>query len=896
MSTSVITTAGLAAAASAGSSGPQIRVAYAKIGSAIITPDFSMTDVATPVYTVPANRITYQVIDTSTIMFTIDIDNTVGDFKVGNFGFFLDDGTMFCITALSAQDDKRKTTVSQVGNGRRYQQVITLSGMATITDLTLIVPDEAALPEVPTENDLPAASGAPYPVYLVRAHSSFNGRPVLACRYSGAWWWAPTVDSSGGDNGLILSSSLFESGIAEGTCVYLDITGGTPIFRAADGNDQAKKPLGIKGSGNSIYLPGSVYTSPNSSAYTINSTYYCAGTTGALTLTESSAPVGFSIAANKILINMMVQGKVAYNDFTIEGSTSSVLDLVSQSNSSDEKIWRIVNTSDNYILRAMSDDKTTFQDAYSVDRSGTSVITHYFNTNGSNSVYIDNTGLVAASGKRITASRYEFKDYADSWFQVGATSYLQQFDAGDYLNYDKSNNTYFWLVANTTAMKLYANGLSVENNRNIYINANQSYLWNSLASGIQATAAAMAITWDSNDYLAYSKSENLLRFYTNNVETLQVGATSTTATNTNFTITNTTPTDYKGFRFEQSGYGLYATSNGRLALGDINNGTASYYFSYKNANLYMHGIYNQVANKNLLEVKYDSSGSGFSQTVINGDLNLSSGNPGNANYPQIRLSTNGGGFFGLMSAFNISNVADYSPLLALSDLTFIAYHTAINTISIYNRDTDKSPNEAKGMVQINRNFTFIYNKLIVGDSVAGTATQSKRTSNFTSGDFTVDSNHIGIQTENAANGGGAAIGFLVNQLGVGTYGCRVGVDTSGNLRFGGGSFLANAHTFFPNGNVTIQGTLTQSSDRRLKSNIRPLDNALDVILSIFGRRYIKNGKEEIGFIAQEIEEYLPEFVTEDEKGMKSVNYAGMTAVLVEGFKSLAERIKKLESK
>lgn len=101
------------------------------------------------------------------------------------------------------------------------------------------------------------------------------------------------------------------------------------------------------------------------------------------------------------------------------------------------------------------------------------------------------------------------------------------------------------------------------------------------------------------------------------------------------------------------------------------------------------------------------------------------------------------------------------------------------------------------------------------------------------------------------------------------------------------------------GNAILAGTLTQSSDFRLKRNIRPITHVSQKISQIRGVYF--NWKDEnhsrntqIGFIAQEIEKVFPELVETDAKGFKSVAYANMSAVLVEALKEQNQRINALE--
>ncbi|MBO6794674.1 MAG: tail fiber domain-containing protein [Balneolaceae bacterium] len=105
---------------------------------------------------------------------------------------------------------------------------------------------------------------------------------------------------------------------------------------------------------------------------------------------------------------------------------------------------------------------------------------------------------------------------------------------------------------------------------------------------------------------------------------------------------------------------------------------------------------------------------------------------------------------------------------------------------------------------------------------------------------------------------------------------------------------------FSSGNANFAGTVTQSSDLRLKSNVSTLSNALDNTLALRGVSYTwkdsnKTQATQIGVIAQEVEEIYPELVRTDDEGMKSVNYTQMVAVLIEAVKELNAKIEVLES-
>ena len=100
------------------------------------------------------------------------------------------------------------------------------------------------------------------------------------------------------------------------------------------------------------------------------------------------------------------------------------------------------------------------------------------------------------------------------------------------------------------------------------------------------------------------------------------------------------------------------------------------------------------------------------------------------------------------------------------------------------------------------------------------------------------------------------------------------------------------------GAATFNNNVTAFSDERLKDNIETLEDGLDKVEQLRGVTYTRDGRENIGVIAQEVEKILPEIVltADDEMGTKSVDYSRITAVLIEAIKELSERVKELENK
>ena len=100
------------------------------------------------------------------------------------------------------------------------------------------------------------------------------------------------------------------------------------------------------------------------------------------------------------------------------------------------------------------------------------------------------------------------------------------------------------------------------------------------------------------------------------------------------------------------------------------------------------------------------------------------------------------------------------------------------------------------------------------------------------------------------------------------------------------------------GSIKASGTVIQGSDERLKENIEPIPFALDKVKDLRGVNYnlIGNSELQAGFIAQEIQEVIPEVVSEDKNGYLGVNYSGVVPYLVEAIKELKEEIKELKSR
>jgi hypothetical protein len=144
------------------------------------------------------------------------------------------------------------------------------------------------------------------------------------------------------------------------------------------------------------------------------------------------------------------------------------------------------------------------------------------------------------------------------------------------------------------------------------------------------------------------------------------------------------------------------------------------------------------------------------------------------------------------------------------------------------------------------------------------------------------------------------------------------VDATGSMSIGTGAVSAAGFKLDVMGDVRVTGAVvangvTLTSDARFKTNVQAITDALAIVRRLQGVSYDWNraafpergfsSRPQIGVIAQEVEQVLPELVSTDAQGLKSVNYTGFIPVLIEGMKQQAtqldeqgERLAKAENK
>jgi hypothetical protein len=265
------------------------------------------------------------------------------------------------------------------------------------------------------------------------------------------------------------------------------------------------------------------------------------------------------------------------------------------------------------------------------------------------------------------------------------------------------------------------------------------------------------------------------------------------------------------------------------------------------------------------------------------------------------------GLFGLVTSAGSLNLGNTTANSVINSTAHYTYANATNYVAI------NSTTISTGNATVNSSINAT--ALVVGSNVAtfGTTLYSVANGNVGIGN-TTPTNKLSVQGNTYILGGIVANGSIGSNGQVLTSnGTGMAWATAGG---GGSTLIANTtdtQTFYiPMANTTTgtwsnavvsttklyfvpsTGTLNATifnslSDKKFKTDIKPVTNALDTLSKIDGVsfKWKESGTKSYGVIAQEIEKILPELV--DGKDIKSVNYAGIIAFLINAIKELDQR-------
>ena len=112
-------------------------------------------------------------------------------------------------------------------------------------------------------------------------------------------------------------------------------------------------------------------------------------------------------------------------------------------------------------------------------------------------------------------------------------------------------------------------------------------------------------------------------------------------------------------------------------------------------------------------------------------------------------------------------------------------------------------------------------------------------------------------------------------------------------------YTSSTQLYFNPSTGTLNATIYNSlSDKKKKKNIKKIKNAVETVNQLNGVEFQwkESGAKSYGIIAQELEEIIPDLVSTDNNGNKSVNYNGLFGFLINAIKEQQKQIDDLKRK
>lgn len=153
-----------------------------------------------------------------------------------------------------------------------------------------------------------------------------------------------------------------------------------------------------------------------------------------------------------------------------------------------------------------------------------------------------------------------------------------------------------------------------------------------------------------------------------------------------------------------------------------------------------------------------------------------------------------------------------------------------------------------------------------------------------------------LQVLNSSTTGYGIYSSITGAANTGYAGYFTNTATSGinyGLYASTSSSNSSAYAAYFQGNIYINGTMTLSSDRRLKKDIWSIDpeSALDEIAALRPVTFTwrKNGQPDSGLIAQEVEAVFPALVKRDDNHQLAIEYNSLIAPMIASIQELKKR-------
>lgn len=365
----------------------------------------------------------------------------------------------------------------------------------------------------------------------------------------------------------------------------------------------------------------------------------------------------------------------------------------------------------------------------------------------------------------------------------------------------------------------------------------------------------------------------------NTSTTVTIGATTGTITLRNPSVLNSSQT-----------VSLFTTTSGTITIGGAGGSTTL------NNNLTVNGA-NTVLNTNLTV-----NGTNFTGNVTNFTVNNT------------------------LTKFNSTTISIVPNKIFLNDVTSPTNTGALNGGIVLRGTTDKTftwstLQNGEGVwtsnqhISLNAGLSYnidqalVLNTTTLGSTVINSSLQKVGTLN--TGVWQASTIALAYGGTGATTQPGAANNILPSQSGAGPINTRFLTTDGSNVSWGTVP-VPTIDQVLASGNSTSR-TLTVgqlnstgdiiaflSSDKRLKDNVKPIENALDKVGKLSGNSFVwnknsnYNGKTDIGVIAQEVAEFFPEAVAVRDTGYLAVRYEKLIPVLIEAIKELKAEVESLK--
>jgi hypothetical protein len=246
-------------------------------------------------------------------------------------------------------------------------------------------------------------------------------------------------------------------------------------------------------------------------------------------------------------------------------------------------------------------------------------------------------------------------------------------------------------------------------------------------------------------------------------------------------------------------------------------------------------------------------------------------------------------FGGAAATINIGDTSGNTSAVYIGGNLTIPYNNSLTVNNIFSNANNNNPItiasgfSSNSLINIGSSNMFGENVFIIGG-----------------GDVTsTDTPSVSLAGFNITDGGAYIQGNLM-VYGGNIYGPNAGILNVGsaNTTINIGDILGGTSTVQIGGTCTAT-SFTTTSDYRIKENPKPLDESFNVDkLRPVTYKNKTTEKQDIGFIAHEVQEEFPCLVTGEKDGekMQSLNYIGLIGVLVKEIQELKKRVSILENK